>query len=68
MQFRAHEIVAWGQNERLIRFLPEERGSFNCRYATEEQIREHFPGYQLDPLEYLTYDFIIEKDGKVLED
>lgn len=62
--FRKDEIVAAGENEVLVRFLQEER-HLDCVGLTIEEIREHFPGYEITEEDYLLYTYLLGKDGKV---
>ena len=52
--FRKDEIVAAGENEVLVRFLPEER-NIDCIGLTIEEIHKRFPGYEVAEEDYLLY-------------
>lgn len=58
-------IIAENGNKKLIRILPSEDCEFMAVGATEEEIKENFPDYKPEKLDFFMYQYYIMENGVV---
>lgn len=63
MKKEKYEIVAENGNKQLARFFPQEEDDFLVEGASEEDVKENFPDYKPEKMEFYMYKHLIIENG-----
>ena len=65
MEKNKTKIICENGNKKLLRILPEEDCEFMAEGATEKEIKESFPDFELSGTDFFLYKYFIMENGVI---